>query len=97
MLRIGVINVRNISFPPLAPSCLPQQVGEGSLNSFIQEAIGEKLEEAAALFHSFTLVGQDTQEASVEFAHNAQQEVAQRFPSMFLSLIAHHSILIAHL
>ncbi len=50
-----------------------------SVTSFVQEAVARKLEEAAAasLFQAFTLVGEDMEEgASVEFAHNAQREVA---------------------
>ena len=52
--------------------------GGRSVTSFVQEAVARKLddEEAAYLFQAFTLVGEDTEEASVEFAHDAQQEVA---------------------
>jgi hypothetical protein len=48
------------------------------VTSFVQEAVARKLddEEAASLFQAFTLVGEDTEEASVEFAHDAQQEAA---------------------
>jgi predicted DNA-binding protein len=49
-----------------------------SMTAFVQEAVAKRLEEeeAAALFEAFTLVGEDLDEASVEFAHNAQREVA---------------------
>jgi len=52
--------------------------GGRSVTSFVQEAVARKLddEKAAYLFQAFTLVGEDTEEASVEFAHDAQQEVA---------------------
>ena len=52
--------------------------GGRSVTSFVQEAVARKLddEEAASLFQAFTLVGEDTEEASVEFAHDAQQEAA---------------------
>jgi hypothetical protein len=51
--------------------------GGRSVTSFVQEAVARKLDdEAASLFQAFTLVGEDTEEASVEFAHDAQQEVA---------------------
>jgi predicted DNA-binding protein len=47
-----------------------------SLTAFIQEAVSKKLaeEEAASLYQAFTLVGQDMQESSVDYAHGAQQE-----------------------
>lgn len=47
-----------------------------SVTSFVQEAVARKLaeEEAAALFQAFTLVGGDVEDASVEFAHDAQRE-----------------------
>lgn len=47
-----------------------------SLTAFIQEAVSKKLaeEEAASLYRAFTLVGQDMQESSVDYAHEAQQE-----------------------
>jgi hypothetical protein len=46
------------------------------VTSFVQEAVARKLaeEEAAALFQAFTLVGGDVEDASVEFAHDAQRE-----------------------
>jgi uncharacterized protein (DUF1778 family) len=49
-----------------------------SVTSFVQEAVTRKMDEeaAASLFQAFTLVGEDMTETSVEFAHNAQQEVA---------------------
>lgn len=49
-----------------------------SITAFVQEAVAKKLkeEEAAMLFEAFTLVGEDVEEASVEFAHDAQREVA---------------------
>jgi len=49
-----------------------------SVTSFVQEAVARKLDEAAAasLFQAFTLVGEDMAEASVEFARDAQREVA---------------------
>jgi predicted DNA-binding protein len=52
--------------------------GGRSVTSFVQEAVARKLaeEEAASLFQAFTLVGGDAEEASVEFAHDAQQEAA---------------------
>ena len=52
--------------------------GGRSVSSFVQEAMASKLddEEAASLFQAFTLVGEDTEEASVEVAHDAQQEAA---------------------
>jgi len=48
-----------------------------SITSFVKEAVAKKLaeEESAALFNAFTLVGEDSNEASVEFAHDAQREV----------------------
>ena len=49
-----------------------------SITAYVQEAVARRLEEeeAAALFQAFTLVGEDLDEASVEFAHHAQREVA---------------------
>ena len=49
-----------------------------SITAFVHEAVAKSLEEqeAATLFEAFTLVGADLQEASVEFAHDAQREVA---------------------
>ena len=49
-----------------------------SVTSFVQEAVARKLDEeaAASLFQAFTLVGEDMAETSVEFARNAQREVA---------------------
>lgn len=49
-----------------------------SITAFVQEAVARRIEEedAAALFDAFTLVGEDVHEASVEFAHDAQGEVA---------------------
>ena len=48
-----------------------------SITSFVKEAVAKKLaeEESAALFNAFTLVGEDLNEASVEFAHDAQRQV----------------------
>jgi hypothetical protein len=48
------------------------------VTSFVQEAVARKLDEeaAASLFQAFTLVGEDMAETSVEFARNAQREVA---------------------
>ena len=52
--------------------------GGKSVTSFVKEAVARKLDEeaAASMFQAFTLVGEDIVEASVEFAHDAQQEVA---------------------
>ena len=52
--------------------------GGRSVTSFVQEAVARKLDEedAASLFHAFTVVGEDMAEASVEFAGDAQREVA---------------------
>ena len=49
-----------------------------SMTAFIQDAVAKKLaaQDAAMLFQAFTLVGEDADEASVEFAHDAQREVA---------------------
>ena len=49
-----------------------------SVTSFVQEAVAMKLreEDAAALFDAFTLVGEDMEETNVEFACDAQREVA---------------------
>ena len=49
-----------------------------SVTSFVQEAVARKLDddEAASLFQAFTIVGEDREEASVEFARDAQQEAA---------------------
>jgi len=49
-----------------------------SITAYVQEAVARRLEEeeAAALFQAFTLVGEDLDEASMEFAHDAQREVA---------------------
>jgi predicted DNA-binding protein len=49
-----------------------------SITAFVQEAVARKLEEeeAVALFQAFTLVGEDLDEASMEFAHDAEREVA---------------------
>jgi len=49
-----------------------------SITAFVQEAVAKRLEEeeAVVLFEAFTLVGEDLHEASVEFAHDAQREVA---------------------
>ena len=48
-----------------------------SITAFVQEAVAKRLdeEEALSLFQAFTLVGEDLQEASVVFAHDAQREV----------------------
>jgi predicted DNA-binding protein len=47
-----------------------------SLTAFIQEAVSKTLaeEESASLYRAFTLVGQDMQESSVDYAHEAQLE-----------------------
>ena len=52
--------------------------GGQSVTSFVQEAVARKLreEDAAALFDAFTLVGEDLEETNVEFACDAQREVA---------------------
>ena len=49
-----------------------------SITAFVKEAVAKRLEEeeAAALFQAFTIVGRDLHEANVEFAHDAQREVA---------------------
>ena len=49
-----------------------------SITAFVKEAVAKRLEEeeAAALFQAFTIVGQDLDEANVEFARDAQREVA---------------------
>jgi len=49
-----------------------------SITAYVQEAVARRLEEeeAAALFQAFTLVGEDLDEASMEFGHDAQREVA---------------------
>jgi len=49
-----------------------------SMTAFVQEAVARRLEEeeSAALFEAFTLVGRDLDETNVEFAHDAQGEVA---------------------
>jgi uncharacterized protein (DUF1778 family) len=48
-----------------------------SVTAFVQDAVARKLaeEEAAAMFRAFTIVGEDMEEASVEFAADAQREV----------------------
>jgi hypothetical protein len=48
-----------------------------SINAFVQDAVARKLAEqdVSALFQAFSLVGEDMDEASVEFAHEAQREV----------------------
>ncbi len=49
-----------------------------TITAFVQEAVSKRLEEeeAVALFQAFTLVGEDSDEAGVEFARDAQREVA---------------------
>ena len=49
-----------------------------SVTSFVQEAVARKLreEDSAALFDAFTLVGEDLEGANVEFACDAEREVA---------------------
>ncbi len=49
-----------------------------SVTAFVQDAVARKLaeEEAATLFGAFTIVGEDMEEACVEFASDAQREVA---------------------
>lgn len=49
-----------------------------SMTAFVQDAVAGKLarQDAVALFQAFTLVGEDVSEASIEFAHDAQREVA---------------------
>jgi predicted DNA-binding protein len=49
-----------------------------SITAYVQEAVARRLEEeeAASLFQAFTLVGEDLDEASMEYAHVAQREVA---------------------
>ena len=49
-----------------------------SITAFVKEAVARKLEEeeSDALFQAFTLVGEDLDEASMEFVHDAQHEVA---------------------
>ncbi|PIP07126.1 MAG: hypothetical protein COX51_07285 [Syntrophobacteraceae bacterium CG23_combo_of_CG06-09_8_20_14_all_50_8] len=46
-----------------------------SVTAFVQEAVARKLneEDAASLFQAFTLVGEDLEESSVEFACDAQR------------------------
>ncbi|MCK8603922.1 hypothetical protein [Desulfoferrobacter suflitae] len=48
-----------------------------SITAFLQEAVAAKLaeQEAATLFAAFGLVGEDMEEANVEFAADAQREV----------------------
>jgi predicted DNA-binding protein len=48
-----------------------------TITAFVQEAVAKRLEEeeAAVLFEAFTLVGEDLDEAGVEFACDAQREV----------------------
>jgi hypothetical protein len=48
-----------------------------SVQAFVQDAVARKLAEqdSFALFQAFSLVGEDVDEASVEFAHEAQREV----------------------
>jgi predicted DNA-binding protein len=48
-----------------------------SITAFVQEAVARRLEEeeASVLFKAFTIVGEDLDEASVEFACDAQREV----------------------
>ena len=50
--------------------------GGRSVTSFVKEAVAGKLkaEEDASLFQAFTIVGEDTVQASVDFAHDAQRE-----------------------
>ena len=47
-----------------------------SVTAFVQDAVTRTLarQDAAALFQAFTLVGEDMNEASVEFAHEVQRE-----------------------
>jgi predicted DNA-binding protein len=49
-----------------------------SMAAFVQEAITRKLteEDAVALFDAFTLVGQDVNEVSVDYASEAQRVIA---------------------
>jgi len=49
-----------------------------SMTAFVQDAVARTLakQDAAALFQAFTLVGEDLNEANVEYAHVAQREVA---------------------
>jgi predicted DNA-binding protein len=49
-----------------------------SITAFVQEAVARRLEEeeAAALFQAFTVVGEELDEASMGYAHDAQREVA---------------------
>jgi predicted DNA-binding protein len=49
-----------------------------SITAFVQEAVTDKLEEKerASLFDAFGLVGEDVAEADVEYARDAQGEVA---------------------
>jgi hypothetical protein len=49
-----------------------------SVTAFVQAAVARKLaeEEAAELFGAFTIVGEDMEEANVEFAAEAQREAA---------------------
>lgn len=48
-----------------------------SMTAFVQDAVARKLaaQDAAALFEAFTVVGVDADEASVDFAQDAQREV----------------------
>lgn len=47
-----------------------------SITAFVQDAVARRLaeEEAAALFGAFTIVGEDLEGASVQFAEDAQRE-----------------------
>lgn len=49
-----------------------------SITAFVQEAVTDKLEEEekTALFDAFGLVGEDAADADVEYARDAQREVA---------------------
>jgi len=49
-----------------------------SVTSFVQDAVAKRLreEDEAALFDAFTVVGEDSEESSVEFARDAQREAA---------------------
>ena len=48
-----------------------------SITSFVKDAVTRRIaeEEASTLYHAFTIVGEDTREASVEYAGDAQLEV----------------------
>lgn len=48
-----------------------------SITAFVQGAVARKIaeEEASALYHAFTIVGENSSEASVEYASDAQREV----------------------